>query len=57
MLTASSLGVIQSRAQRLSDSMIVAGVAALAKMSPALKDPRKPLLPDCAFANAIALIR
>ena len=39
-------GVIVSRAKRLSDSMIVAGVHALAKLSPALKDPKMPLLPD-----------
>jgi malate dehydrogenase (oxaloacetate-decarboxylating) len=40
------LGVIATRASRLSDAMINEGVAALAKMSPALKDPDDSLLPD-----------
>jgi malate dehydrogenase (oxaloacetate-decarboxylating) len=42
------LGVIASKACRLSDAMITAGVDALARMSPALKDPDDGLLPDLA---------
>jgi malate dehydrogenase (oxaloacetate-decarboxylating) len=40
------LGCVLSRAERLSDEMIVAGAHGLAELSPALKDPDKALLPD-----------
>ncbi|GAA6015636.1 hypothetical protein JCM10207_008154 [Rhodosporidiobolus poonsookiae] len=39
------LGVIVSRASRLTDGMITAGVAALAKLAPALDDADESLLP------------
>ncbi|BGP37120.1 NAD-dependent malic enzyme, mitochondrial [Rhodotorula kratochvilovae] len=39
------LGVIISRASQLTDKMITAGVAALAKLAPALEDPDESLLP------------
>lgn len=40
------LGVVLSRARLLSDKMLVAAVKALSELSPALKDPALPLLPD-----------
>jgi malate dehydrogenase (oxaloacetate-decarboxylating) len=40
------LGCVLSRAERLSDEMIVAAAHGLAELSPALKDPEKALLPD-----------
>jgi malate dehydrogenase (oxaloacetate-decarboxylating) len=39
-------GVIVSKATRLSDELIVAGVEALANLSPALENPDDALLPD-----------
>ncbi|GJN87787.1 hypothetical protein Rhopal_000742-T1 [Rhodotorula paludigena] len=39
------LGVITARASQLTDKMITAGVAALAKLAPALEDPDESLLP------------
>lgn len=39
-------GVILSRAKHLTDGMIVAGVDAIASLSPALTDPDASLLPD-----------
>ena len=40
------LGCVLSRAERLTDGMIVAAAHGLAELSPALKDPDKALLPD-----------
>ncbi|KDN47163.1 hypothetical protein K437DRAFT_255954 [Tilletiaria anomala UBC 951] len=40
------LGVVVAKANRVSDALIVAGVEALASLSPALKDPEDALLPD-----------
>ncbi|KAI5779991.1 hypothetical protein EDC01DRAFT_718831 [Geopyxis carbonaria] len=40
------LGAVLSRASSVSDKMLVAAVKALAAESPALKDPKKGLLPD-----------
>lgn len=40
-----SLGIIASKATKLTDAMITAGVAALARLSPALEDPHESLLP------------
>ncbi len=39
------LGVVASRARRISDEMLLAAARALAETSPALKDPNGPLLP------------
>ncbi|KWU45829.1 hypothetical protein RHOSPDRAFT_25075 [Rhodotorula sp. JG-1b] len=39
------LGVVVSRASQLSDRMITAGIAALARLSPCLQDPDESLLP------------
>lgn len=40
------LGCVLSRAERLSEGMIIAAAHGLAELSPALKDPGKALLPD-----------
>lgn len=40
------LGCVLSRAERLSDEMIIAAAHGLAELSPALNDPDKALLPD-----------
>jgi malate dehydrogenase (oxaloacetate-decarboxylating) len=40
------LGCVLSRADRLTESMIVAAAHGLAELSPALEDPDKALLPD-----------
>lgn len=40
------MGAIVSKADRVTDKMIVAACKALGDMSPARKDPKKPLLPD-----------
>ncbi|GAA5860363.1 hypothetical protein JCM3774_000392 [Rhodotorula dairenensis] len=39
------LGVVVSRASQLSDRMITAGIAALARLAPCLQDPDESLLP------------
>ena len=41
-------GAIVSKASRVTDKIIVAACKALGNLSPALKDPKKPLLPDFA---------
>ncbi|OAA47914.1 Malic enzyme, NAD-binding protein [Metarhizium rileyi] len=41
-----ALGCILSRSRLLTDKMLVAAVQAVAGMSPALRDPTAPLLPD-----------
>ncbi|KAM5384430.1 hypothetical protein ACJZ2D_001466 [Fusarium nematophilum] len=40
------LGCVLSRAKHLTDRMLVAAVQGAASLSPALEDPRAPLLPD-----------
>jgi malate dehydrogenase (oxaloacetate-decarboxylating) len=40
------MGAIVAKASKVTDKMIVAGCKALGEMSPARKDPKKPLLPD-----------
>ncbi|KAL4887245.1 hypothetical protein BJY04DRAFT_212289 [Aspergillus karnatakaensis] len=49
------LGVVLSRASRLSEKMIVAASKALAAKAPALEDPNKPLLPDVEDVRELSL--
>lgn len=49
------LGCILSRAKLLTDKMLVAAVQAVAAMSPALKDPTAPLLPDVDAVRDVSL--
>ncbi|ODM18293.1 hypothetical protein SI65_06164 [Aspergillus cristatus] len=49
------LGVVLSRARVLSDRMLVAAVSALAARSPALKDAKRPLLPDVEEARSVSV--
>ncbi|CAG8958344.1 hypothetical protein HYFRA_00011021 [Hymenoscyphus fraxineus] len=49
------LGCVLSRTKLLSDKMLVAAVKALAAKSPALKDPKKGLLPDVVDVREISV--
>lgn len=49
------LGAILAKAKRLDDKMIVAGVEALASLSPALEDPDAPLLPDLSQITKVSV--
>lgn len=49
------LGTILSRAAKLTDSMIVAGVEALSQLSPSLKDPDAGLLPDLESVRSVSV--
>jgi malate dehydrogenase (oxaloacetate-decarboxylating) len=49
------LGCVLSRADRLSESMIVAAAHGLAELSPALEDPDKALLPDMKDVRATSV--
>ncbi|KYK57493.1 malate dehydrogenase [Drechmeria coniospora] len=49
------LGCILSRATRLTDKMLVAAVEGVASLSPALKDPTAPLLPDVEAAREVSV--
>lgn len=49
------LGVVLSRSRLLSKKMLVSAVEALKERSPALKDPRKPLLPDVEDVREISV--
>lgn len=49
------LGVVLSRAKRLTDKMLAEGVKALAKQSPALKDHNKGLVPDVDQARPVSV--
>lgn len=49
------LGVVLSRASRLSDKMLAEGVKALAAQSPALHDPNKGLVPDVDQARQVSV--
>ncbi|KAK9434945.1 Malic enzyme, NAD-binding protein [Metarhizium brunneum] len=49
------LGCILSRARLLTDKMLVAAVQAVAAMSPALRDPTAPLLPDVGDVRDVSL--
>ena len=48
------LGVIASRARRVTDGMILAAAQALGESSPALKDPTAPVLPALADIRQVA---
>ncbi|CAM1504432.1 Fc.00g020230.m01.CDS01 [Cosmosporella sp. VM-42] len=48
------LGCVLSRATHLTDHMLVSAVEAVAEMSPALKDPTAPLLPDVTIVRAVS---
>ncbi|WVR05513.1 hypothetical protein IAU60_002531 [Kwoniella sp. DSM 27419] len=47
------LGAIASRASKVTDKMIVTAAKALGELSPALKDPKKALLPDFADSQSV----
>jgi malate dehydrogenase (oxaloacetate-decarboxylating) len=49
------LGSVLSRADRLSEGMIVAAAQGLAELSPALEDPDKALLPDIENVRATSV--
>ncbi|RAL06743.1 NAD-dependent malic enzyme [Aspergillus homomorphus CBS 101889] len=49
------LGAVLSRTRVLSDKMLVAAVKALAMRSPALQNPKKPLLPDVQDVREISV--
>ncbi|RAH49496.1 NAD-dependent malic enzyme [Aspergillus brunneoviolaceus CBS 621.78] len=49
------LGAVLSRTRVLSDKMLVAAVKALAMRSPALQDPKEPLLPDVQDVREISI--
>ena len=49
------LGVILSRSRLLSDKMLVVAIKAIAQQSPALKDPKKGLVPDVTNVREISV--
>ena len=49
------LGCVLSRASQLTDRMIVAAVQSVAALSPALKDPTAPLLPDVEVVRDVSV--
>lgn len=49
------LGVILSRSRLLSDKMLVAAIKAIAQQSPALKDPKKGLVPDVTDVREVSV--
>lgn len=49
------LGCILSRARLLTDRMLVAAVQGVASLSPVLKDPRAPLLPDVEEVRTVSV--
>ncbi|EHK39932.1 hypothetical protein TRIATDRAFT_268498 [Trichoderma atroviride IMI 206040] len=49
------LGCILSRAKLLTDRMLVAAVEGVASLSPVLKDPTAPLLPDVEEVRAVSV--
>jgi malate dehydrogenase (oxaloacetate-decarboxylating) len=51
-----ALGILVSRATRVSDSMIMAAAKALASLSPARKDANAPLLPPIADSRKVSLV-
>ncbi|PWW80857.1 malic-domain-containing protein [Tuber magnatum] len=48
------LGTVLSRADRISDKMLLAAIRRLAEHAPALKDPDAPLLPDVADVREVS---
>jgi len=51
-----ALGILASRARRVTDAMIMAAAKALASVSPARKDKTAPLLPPIADSRKVSLI-
>jgi malate dehydrogenase (oxaloacetate-decarboxylating) len=51
-----ALGILVSRARRVTDGMIMAAAKALAKQSPAREDRDKPLLPPVADSRKVGLL-
>jgi malate dehydrogenase (oxaloacetate-decarboxylating) len=51
-----ALGILVSRAERVSDSMIMAAAKALASLSPARADADAPLLPPIADSRKVSLV-
>jgi malate dehydrogenase (oxaloacetate-decarboxylating) len=51
-----ALGILVSRASRVSDAMIMASAKALASLSPAIADPDAPLLPPIADCRKVSLV-
>lgn len=49
------LGAVLSRSRLLSDKMLVAAVKAIAAQSPALKNPRKGLVPDITNVREVSV--
>jgi malate dehydrogenase (oxaloacetate-decarboxylating) len=50
------LGILVSRATRVSDAMIMASAKALASLSPTITDPDSPLLPPIADCRKVSLV-
>ena len=50
------LGILVSRATRVSDAMIMASAKALASLSPTILDPEAPLLPPIADCRKVSLV-
>jgi len=51
-----ALGILVSRARRVTDEMIMAAARALASLSPAKEDPKAPLLPPVGDSRKVALV-
>ncbi|HET6168555.1 MAG TPA: NAD-dependent malic enzyme [Terracidiphilus sp.] len=51
-----ALGILVSRARRVTDTMIMAAAKALASLSPAREDPEAPLLPPIRDARKVSLV-
>jgi malate dehydrogenase (oxaloacetate-decarboxylating) len=51
-----ALGILVSRARRVTDGMIMAAAKALAKLSPASRDSGAPLLPPIADSRKVSLV-
>jgi malate dehydrogenase (oxaloacetate-decarboxylating) len=49
------LGVVASRARRVTDGMLIAAARCLAEMSPALRDPAASLLPPLSELRGVAV--